>query len=449
MTAQDERADWLQKQRWFFEKGLQVTGLETVWRHRILDDAGDIDLTIEAVSFANGSTSHYFIPVDVQTGAEAIASPVFASWLLRSLNDASITPADLQWTRIGTGLPSGTVDLPGQLMGVEQSNSSIRYGDQLMVKVNRRLTAGASPEAELTPVISRAADRSFAPEAYGTLWQNGALGAATCLAICTRYVPNVGDGWGFLRELGATDPAACVVEAAAIGDVTARMHNGLISDPWRAEVSPEPVRASDTARWTSKGLSDLDTLVAEIARRVDGFDVDARALADLLPAAVPSLRDRLAGVAGLVGTSQIRIHGDYHLGQVLRTADGAYVVVDFDGEPNRPLAERREKFPALRDVAGMMRSFAYLRGTLERADTSGKTRADWLAWEDELRAAFMAAYRDRLDTGDLRLVPEAQEELENGLTALELDKAIYEVGYEMATRPDWVALPLARLVRTR
>jgi trehalose synthase-fused probable maltokinase len=441
--------EWLQNRRWFFERGVEIRSIAQTWRHRILDDAGDVDLTILTVQFATGSASHYFLPIDVNTNREAIGSPVFTGWLLASLNDDSLTGSDLQWSRIGTGVPASAIGLTGKALGVEQSNTSIRYGDEVIIKVNRRLTIGPSPESELLPVISRASDRSFAPDSFGTLWQTGALDAPTCLAICTQYIPNLGDGWSFVKELATEAPEKCVGEAAEMGDLTARMHMGLISDPWRAEVSPEPIRASDTARWTSGALVELDRLVANVAHHMDTFDVEARALAELLPAVVPTLRDRLSGFSALAGTSQIRIHGDYHLGQVLRKPNGQYVVVDFDGEPNRPLSERRGKYSALRDVAGMTRSFSYLRGTLERGAGSSRPRSEWIAWEDSLREAFLTSYLSKLDTGDLTLVPVAPEDFRNALTALELEKAIYECGYEMATRPDWLWLPLNRLVRSR
>ena len=441
--------DWIGTRRWFFEKGIGIRTIEVVWQHRVLADAGDFDLCIHNVTFENGLSSAYFVPTMVDTGAEAIDHPAFTRWLLASLNDPQLTGGGLEWTRFGTGLPSGAAELSGSVMDVEQSNTSIRYDDSVMVKVNRRLTAGPSPEAELAPVISHAADRDFAPETFGTLWQTGALPAPTCIAICTRYVPNLGDGWAFLLERATDDPAGCLAEAATIGELTARMHMGLISDPWRTEVAPEPIRPSDTARWTSAALSNLDNLAAHIHVQGDRLEIDARALSDLLPAAIPALRDRLSGFAALVGTSQIRIHGDYHLGQILRNEDGTYVVVDFDGEPNRPLSDRRAKYSALRDVAGMLRSFAYLRGTLERNGSLGGSRAEALAWEDEMRQAYLGAYLARLRPGDFDLIPTANDDMLNALTALELEKAIYEAGYELASRPDWVALPLARLVRTR
>jgi len=442
--------DWLQSRRWYFERGEEIATVEPIWQYRVLDDEdGDFDLTIVRLTFASGATSAYFIPVAVANGEEAIDHPAFQRWLLRSLNDAGVTPSDLQWNRVGTGVPAGWQDLTGSLLTVEQSNSSIRYGDQVMIKVNRRLTVGPSPEAELIPVIARAVDRSFAPVGYGTLWQTSALESSTCLAVCTAYVPNLGDGWSFMLGLANQHLDAVIEEARTIGDVTARMHAGLISDPWRAEVAPEPIRSSDTARWTSSALSDLDQLVGELNRRQESFTQDANSLAELLPAAVPVLRERLSGLAGLAGTSQIRIHGDYHLGQLLRTAEGSWVVVDFDGEPNRPLSERRGKFSALRDVASMMRSFSYLRGTLERSTESARSRSEWIAWEDALRAAFMEAYASALQTGDVILIPDGEEALQDALSALELEKAIYECRYEMATRPDWLALPLSRLVRTR
>src|SRR6188768_1317544 len=123
MIGTDEQVAWLQGQRWFFEKGVEIAAVEPVWQYRILDDTGDIDLSIQTITFGGGTTSSYFIPVYAGTSTEAIDSPIFHRWLLQTLNDSSISPAELQWTRIGTGLPSGMVDLAGTLMGVEQSNS--------------------------------------------------------------------------------------------------------------------------------------------------------------------------------------------------------------------------------------------------------------------------------------------------------------------------------------
>jgi maltose alpha-D-glucosyltransferase/alpha-amylase len=121
--------------------------------------------------------------------------------------------------------------------------------------------------------------------------------------------------------------------------------------------------------------------------------------------------------------------------------------VDFDGEPNRPLSERREKYSALRDVAGMLRSFAYARGTAERAGDGRDHSAAWLAWENDARDRFIRRYQERLSDHAILLIPERTEDTRVAFTALELEKAIYECGYELGNRPDWLWLPLSRLVR--
>jgi maltose alpha-D-glucosyltransferase / alpha-amylase len=162
-----------------------------------------------------------------------------------------------------------------------------------------------------------------------------------------------------------------------------------------------------------------------------------------------ALDERANGYRDELNTRRIRVHGDYHLGQTLRTPDSDWVIIDFEGEPARSLEERRQRASVLKDVAGMLRSFAYARGAAERSaggstDRAARNRLE--VWEIGARRAFLAGYRQALAATPLRLVPEEDAAFAQALAAWELDKALYEVAYEARNRPDWLELPLCSLL---
>jgi maltose alpha-D-glucosyltransferase/alpha-amylase len=173
-----------------------------------------------------------------------------------------------------------------------------------------------------------------------------------------------------------------------------------------------------------------------------------------LPEAIAGLRalaERADGYRDELNTARIRVHGDYHLGQTLRTPDGDWAIIDFEGEPARSLAERRQRASVLKDVAGMLRSFAYARGAAERAAEASavpdREARDRLAvWESGARRAFLEGYRQALAAAAMRFVPDDDEAFARALAAWELDKALYEVAYEARNRPDWLELPLRSLL---
>jgi trehalose synthase-fused probable maltokinase len=166
-------------------------------------------------------------------------------------------------------------------------------------------------------------------------------------------------------------------------------------------------------------------------------------------AGLRALAERANGYRNELSTQRIRVHGDYHLGQTLRTPDGDWVIIDFEGEPARSLDERRQRASVLKDVAGMLRSFAYARGTAERsaggsADRAARGRLG--PWEMGARRAFLEGYRQALATSEMRFVPKDDAAFARALAAWELDKALYEVAYEVRNRPDWLELPLRSLL---
>ncbi len=316
-----------------------------------------------------------------------------------------------------------------RVMGVEQSNSSVVIDESVVLKLYRRLEAGPSPEVEMLRVLE-AAGFDSAPRLLGAIEHDREPLEAT-LAVLTEYVPSAGGGWELaLASLEADDLGWLPARARRLGEVTGSMHAALAasSDPYMA-----PEEASSEA---------IGLLAATVDEEVSRLAADLPLLADTsLGARVEDLRDLIqdlshVGPPGLV----VRIHGDYHLGQVLWADTGDWVVIDFEGEPGRSLTERRRRTFALRDVAGMLRSFAYA------ADASrllAKVPSP-AGWEESCRSAFVEGWRATVDP---RLLPSSEPGLDRLLALFELQKLVYELRYELANRPDWVGIPVAGLER--
>ena len=443
--------EWLRSvapnKRWYADKSRSITTASIVWQ-ALVPGADGIELLVAQLDFADQSRS-LLLPA-LGSGERRRGSCSTRIYRLACLVDRG-QRHHARWDSLDS-VKRSRLERPWSVARASSWRRTIEYvdpiGQDLLIKVQRRLAIGPSPEAELSAVIAKARDASFAAATHGLLNLTGVGESPMCLAICTQFVPNVGDAWGYLLSK-VTDPSdrdrSVGAEIEAIAAVTAAMHIGLTSDPWRREVAPEPITRDRIESWVRSAEQSLDELIADLDQSRAGLSDDAWHLVELLPDAVPVLRQQLQNMHATFGTERIRVHGDYHLGQLLRTADGRYVAVDFDGEPNRPLAERRDKYSALRDVAGMTRSLAYLRGTAERADERGRN-AEWRAWERNLRNTYLMHYRARIADAPVRLVPESEEDLRLGVGALEMEKAIYECGYELSNRPDWLWLPLSRLV---
>jgi trehalose synthase-fused probable maltokinase len=214
---------------------------------------------------------------------------------------------------------------------------------------------------------------------------------------------------------------------ARLGQTTAELHLALAGGS--GDFSAEPITAQDVALWKRAIHDEVGRAVDALARRQIDVDADA-------------LLSRAEGVAALHGALKTRHHGDYHLGQVLERDDGSFVIIDFEGEPAKPLAQRREKRSPLRDVAGMLRSLDYARNAaLRGSGSSAVGRAQ--EWYAAARQAFLDTYLAAIRREKSHLLP---ADVESPLAALELEKAAYEVLYELDNRPDWLPIPLAALV---
>lgn len=445
-------SDQLPAQRWFADKARPIVSCRVVLSEEI-DRATRLDVV--RVHFSEQDTADYVVPTLSSPLADATDSPAFTAWLGRIVSGSGALPGSVGRLQIA-GESSDLTGLRAEPLGVEQSNTSIRYGNDWVVKLNRRLTYGPSPEIDLSRVLNAWEGQRCAPTIAAALSIETDAGVAP-LATQAEYVPNLGDGWAFLldtlraeSEAGSTsfDEAPSTGEIRAVAELTAHMHSALTGDPWMRELAPERISRKVAERWEQAAGESLVAALALLDVSRPDLSGRSRDLADMVATISPTLRPQLAGFHALVGSLRTRVHGDYHLGQVLRTSSGRYVAIDFDGEPQRPLDERRAKYSPLRDVAGMMRSLAYAAGTV-RAEVQSPIDPAWLpTWERAARSAFLTTYLEVLEANRTRSLPSEPERIRQALSALELEKAIYEVVYELNNRPDWVWIPLSRLVRT-
>jgi maltokinase len=311
-----------------------------------------------------------------------------------------------------------------RLLGADQSNTSVVFDERLMMKLFRRIESGPNPDVEVTRALA-AHGFDAVPRPVGA-WEGG----GGHLAVVTEFLAGGADGFQLaLTSLRDLYDLRCAPDEAGgdfgpdawrLGAITAQMHLAL--------ATAFDTSAADPAAWAA----DMDAQLARAPH--DGVDAAAvRAVYDALRAAE-------AGTA-------IRVHGDFHLGQVMRT-DRGWHVLDFEGEPARPLAERRRPSSALRDVAGMLRSFHYAAevGLRDHApEVDDAIRALACDWERHNRDRFLEGY---FGTGGVDAVLPATDAARAAvLDAFELDKAIYEMGYEASHRPEWVGIPLSAVQR--
>ena len=356
----------------------------------------------------------------------------------------------------------------------EQSNTSLLLGGQLIAKSFRRARPGPNPDFEIPHFLTTRTGFPHTPGLAGWLEHQDRGGEPTTIALLQPFVENSGDGWSHalaglesLASALAGEPPPTDVEAAehrlralgsdllddlrTLGTVTGELHVALATAGTPPAFRPEPISDADLAAWSEQVAVETEAILAEAARRLDTLSESARERVAALVERWPTLAGRGLDLSPLAsdGCHKIRIHGDYHLGQVLRTRTG-YVVIDFEGEPARPLAERRAKGSPLRDVAGMLRSFDYAARTVLAGRDAGERSAlaPWLdAWERQARAAFQRGYLEAAERSPLPLVPAAGARVEQVTSVFELGKAVYELRYELSHRPAWAGIPADGIAR--
>jgi 1,4-alpha-glucan branching enzyme len=365
---------------------------------------------------------------------------------------------------------------------VEQSNSVVLYGDRLILKVIRRLEPGLNPEFEIGRFLSEKIRFDHIPPVAGGLDYRRPGAEPTSLAILQALIPNEGTGWDHaLRELrgyyarvggrpfsddlaalaGRPDLEAAGVEtppapwaavgsyldaAAMLGRRTAELHLALASEPDDPAFAPEPLTAADLSALAAGTREQVEASLAALRDRLDQLPESARPAASRVLEGTRALLASLDELPTLpMDATRIRVHGDYHLGQVLRTGDD-FVILDFEGEPAKPLARRREKVSPIKDLVGMLRSFDYASYAALFAATEGRPDdferlAPWAElWRTWTSASFLRQYFATADGA--AFLPADPAHLAALLRAYTLDKALYELLYELNNRPTWVRIPL-------
>ncbi len=362
---------------------------------------------------------------------DAIADPELARRMLELMRqDASLQTPEATIVFRPTGELAGEFESV-RPMGAEQSNSSLVLDELYVLKLYRRIAPGMNPELEVLRFLT---ERGFehTPALEGYIAYEGRPLEAT-LATVQEFVPAKGDGWDrALDTLEGGEPDWLPEHARRLGDVTGLLHNALASDPADPHFAPEDP--------STEALGLLSASIDEEIEHVFAALPDIPAL-EQVRGRGEEVREhlRLLTNIGHVGRV-IRTHGDYHLGQALWTNEGDWVILDFEGEPARSVPERRRKTSPLRDVAGMLRSFAYAASAVKIQ--RGVDPAE--GWEDRCRTEFLEGY---LETVDPALLPPSRDQIDRLLTVFELEKAVYELRYELHNRPDWVAIPVAGILR--
>jgi maltokinase len=435
----DESAliDHVTRQRWYGAKSRTVSHSELLDTVAIRQAEPQLTLALVEMRYDTGAHDIYQLlfsgsleaePVDVLAGdagsvREIVSAMRTGLTLQGSQGVAEFRPAE-DFSPLGRELGAA------KLVSSEQSNSSIIFDDALILKVFRHLEPGINPELEMLRFLTEQGFRNI-PALGGWYAYSGGPLTAT-LGLLQEYVAGAAGGWELALDEITDAPERFLDRLGRLGEVTAQMHTALGADPSDPAFAPEEPSVESLGLLTA-------TVDEEIARVFLLLPDDDERLGPILGRG-EEVREQLrllthAGSSGRV----IRTHGDYHLGQTLMDGND-WVILDFEGEPARTLVERRRKRSPLRDVAGMLRSFAYAATAAEL--TRGAEIPE--SWEERARERFLESY---LDTVDATLLPAGGAAIERLLAVFELEKAVYELRYELDNRPDWVGIPVAGIER--
>lgn len=466
VAAQLDQAHWpnaLPGFRWFGDKGRAIADVSSRVAATISTSNRWIALLLADVSFQNGPTSSWFVPIVFETkpsvpaqflvtdssdirwfGSDGASHPAFQSWMLESAKSGATLTSDDGELRWHSSAAAATLPvIPGRLLSGEQSNSSIVYGDRAIIKVMRRVVNGLNPDVELGRFLTDVAQLEHVPPLLADLSFITDRGESS-LAIAQAFVPGSTDGWTwFLDRLKRAhdNPAqqAQLIDAVhALGVSTAELHQAFAAAQDSA-IAPEPITTDDLTEWTRGTLQLMDTVGDALAQLARGTrDQDQRAVLEAALQAWALIGVGVVGHEASSGLPKIRVHGDFHLGQTLVRGD-RWRIIDFEGEPARSLEERRARFSPLKDVAGMLRSIDYGKAMMVREERG------WLDESNALNDAYIAGYRGAITLPDL--VPATDAAFADALKPWVIDKAMYEILYELNNRPDWLVVPIAALLR--
>lgn len=435
---------WITACRWYGDKSrVQISATPDTIVPVELDDARAA-MAILRFAYERGEDSRYFVPVilhgepDHDRLEDALGDTAFLRWFLGGFADDRVIDGGWRWHLTLGDAPDPARITTGRvrLIAAEQSNTSVVIDDRWILKVFRRLQSGINPDLEIGAFLSHGNRFTHAPALYGLvdIEQDGEV---TAIAALQQFVPNAGDGWSWLLErladLDEGSSPGLVDEIAVLGRRTAELHLALASSPDDPAFSPEEMTRDDAEAIIRRIVAEMEQSVEGLAKRLTPGEVEQ----------IHKGIGRLMGGAwSLVGSLRTRVHGDYHLGQTLRTLDGDFCLIDFEGEPSRPMEQRREKQTPLKDVAGMLRSLDYAAATAILATECPARRALVANWLADASSAYQTAYRRTIMHSSAELVPRDPAAFRAGLDLMIAEKALYEIRYELDNRPGWLSIPL-------
>ncbi|HEX6288434.1 MAG TPA: putative maltokinase [Herpetosiphonaceae bacterium] len=496
--------DWLRERRWFSSKGRALESLT-------VNDWGALPLSVPGVvalveaRYTSGRAEQYFLPLiaspeaqpaETRTPPALTLTHADTTWYLhdafqfgafqRLLMERLLagTTLDLQHGRLVFGLEEALRRSPPplqqtRLVTAEQSNSSIIYDRAAILKCFRRVVAGLNPDVEVSRFLTSHAGFQHTPAMLGSIDYVATGDVGHSLGLLQEFVPNQGDAWehtllrladmlsaahtkrpaddlaGETRRLAAEQ----LSEMRQLGALTGELHLALSSDPDDPAFAPRPLSPQHVSAWQAAIRDEGTAVLDDLEQRAAQLPAEQQRAVRVLLDDRAGIERRIAGLAplGQAGVTITRFHGDYHLGQVLVSERG-FLILDFEGEPLRSLQERRAHSSPLKDVAGMLRSFSYaahagLLAARDKAEDAEARRAlettlaPWAAaWERCAREAFLDGYVQT--TRGAAFVPRQPELLQTALAVFELEKALYELRYELNNRPDWLLIPLRGIQQT-
>ncbi|MGQ9804607.1 MAG: putative maltokinase [Chlorobiales bacterium] len=494
---------YLERQRWFAAKASIIKRLRIV--ESLVPPDSQFAILIVEVELSRQHTERYFLPLSLKllnfsnkitdkypqsviaecslsskpaVLIDAIYDDDFRAFLFSSISTArSLKSKSSTFKFEKSNLDFFKAIPSSKVLSVEQSNSSIRYGSDLFMKVYRKLETGFNPDEEILSFLTETKSFEHAPKYVGSMRYVGSNGQTTSLALLQTFTKNKSSAWeltisevkSFYKKLDHQEPVTIpdisffkhldahplalvkknagrfLTLASRLGERTAELHVALASSK-RLAFKPERFTNDNQSELQAELISEATAALKLLRAKFETLPIDAKVHAELILNRRRKIFSQLKTVTeSSIDVHKIRIHGDYHLGQVLFTGKD-FIIIDFEGEPMRPIEERRKKRLAFQDLAGMIRSFHYaVYASLLQDATCSKSALPRLAsfgelWFREVGRAFLKSYLDL--AGNSPFVPKTLDEREQLLRTLLLSKAMYELRYELNHRPDWVIIPL-------
>ncbi len=494
VIEQEILAPYLSRRRWFAAKDRKLRSIGIARADVMRGRSRDFFVLFEFGVATNGRQDRYFLPAGIvwddekppaivqqlalarvrrrrRTGflTDAFAVDALPAAVLASLavgRVEKLADGEVRFLATSQEIPTAPPDTEIRRLSAEQSNTSLILGEIAVVKIIRRVQAGRHPQTEMTRYLTEHG-YSNSPALFGEMVRVDGDGTPQTLMIAERFVRNQGDAWqwtldkvrlaihagafaGTEDEVGREAIATYQSFAAVIGKRLGELHAVLAKPTDDPAFMPERVDADETTAWAKAASLEVDRALQTLQKFTAWKDDAEQAAAKELITLRDPLGDKIRELAEAgVGTLRTRLHGDFHLGQILVSGDDA-ILIDFEGEPSKSLAERRAKGSPLRDVAGLLRSFDYAAATIAREPApAGPPTADR---RDELlahfvttaSASFLEGYRKAAAAAQHKWVPNIR--YAKALIELFLiEKAAYEIGYEAGNRPTWIGIPLRDL----